>query len=130
MPYRVEANLNYTPTHEWVRSEGDGITVGVTDYAQHQLSDLVFIELPAPENYLEKGALLVTLESVKAVGEVYAPVSGVITTVNTALDEHPELVNTDPYGAGWLVTMTPRDPEELNGLMDSDAYARQTETSS
>jgi glycine cleavage system H protein len=112
-----------------VRREGDGITVGVTDFAQHQLSDLVYIELPTPGAMIEQGAVLVTLESVKAVGEVYAPVSGAITTVNTALEEHPELVNTDPYGQGWLVRLTPRDPEAINALMDSDAYARQTEPS-
>jgi len=124
MDYRIESDRRYTATHEWVKLDGPLAVMGVTDFAQHQLSDLVFVDLPSAGEPVEKGASLLTLESVKAVSDVFAPISGTIAEVNDALSEHPELVNADPYGEGWLVKLSPRDRAEADNLMDADAYAR------
>jgi glycine cleavage system H protein len=115
-------NLKYTNSHEWVRVEGKQIVVGITDFAQDQLSDLTYVELPTVGDSFSGQEEVAVVESVKAASDVYAPVSGTISAINNALLDRPELVNTDPYGEGWLYKMTPDDTTELEGLMDADQY--------
>jgi glycine cleavage system H protein len=116
------ADLKYTKDHEWVRS-GDGeATVGITQYAQAQLGDVVFVELPAVGRTVAQGEVFGTIESVKAVSELYAPVSGEVTAVNEALSTAPETVNTDPHGAAWIIKVKPSNAGELDGLLDAAAY--------
>jgi glycine cleavage system H protein len=117
------SQTKYTGDHEWVRVEGDSATVGITGYAQEQLGDVVFVELPEVGAELSKGAEAATVESVKAASEVYAAVSGSVTEVNGALEEEPGLVNSDPEGEGWFFKLTLSDAGELDGLMDAQAYA-------
>jgi glycine cleavage system H protein len=119
----VPENLKYTDQHEWVRVEGAEAVVGITDFAQHELTDIVFVELPAPGKELAKGDGLAVVESVKAVSDVYAPVSGVVVTANDKLSDQPELVNTDPYGEGWIARIKLDKPEEIAGLMDTAKYS-------
>jgi len=120
----IPTDLRYTKNDEWVRVEGKLGTVGITDYAQDQLSDIVFAEVilnvGAPAN---KGAVLGTVESVKAASDVYLPVSGTVTAVNDLLSETPEAINTDPYGQAWLLVLELSNPAELDGLMDAAAYS-------
>jgi glycine cleavage system H protein len=123
MAYRIDPQARYTETHEWVRVEGDVAVIGITDFAQHQLSDVVYVELPEVGEAIEAGARLGTFESVKAAADVYSPVGGEIVAANSALTEHPELVNTDPYAQGWLAKVTLRNREELDRLMDATTYA-------
>lgn len=116
-------DLKYTSSHEWVRTEADGsITVGITAHAQELLGDIVFVDLPKIDANLDAGAECLVVESVKAAADVYAPVSGTVTAVNEALSEEPELVNSDPYQAGWLFKMTPSKPAELASLLDAAGY--------
>jgi glycine cleavage system H protein len=115
-------DIRYTKDHEWARLDGDIIRIGVTDYAQDQLGDIVFVEVPEPGKVLKKGEECGTLESVKAVAEVYMPVSGEIIGVNTALEESPALVNTAPYTDGWIADVKPSNPSEMDALMAHDAY--------
>lgn len=115
-------NLHYTDAHEWLAAEASPSRMGITDYAQDQLGDVVFVELPEPGSHLEKGAVCATVESVKAVSEVYMPVSGTVSEVNRSLEDTPELVNRSPYGEGWILEITPDDPASLTDLMDSPAY--------
>lgn len=118
----------FTKDHEWIQLEDDGVaTVGITDYAQDQLGELVYVELPEVEQKLDAGSDAVVIESVKAAGEVKAPVSGSITAVNEALVDEPGKVNTDPMGDGWFVKMKVTDPSELDALMDEDAYKEYTD---
>ena len=112
----------YTEDHEWIDVDGDSATVGITDYAQSQLGDIVFAEVPAPGAELKKGGDAAVVESVKAASDVYAPVSGTVTEGNDALEEDPALVNTDPEGEGWFFKLTLSDTSELASLMDADAY--------
>lgn len=119
----VPENLKYTDQHEWVRAEGAEAVVGITDFAQHELTDIVFVELPDPGKVLVKGDNLAVVESVKAVSDVYSPVSGVVLTANDALSDKPELVNTDPYGEGWIARIKLDRADELAGLMDAAAYS-------
>lgn len=112
----------YTKTHEYVRVEGETGVVGITDYAQSQLGDVVFVELPPVGGKIKKGAEAATVESVKAAAEVNAPVSGEVLEVNSALADSPGLVNEDPSGKGWFFKMKLADTAELDGLMDEDAY--------
>jgi glycine cleavage system H protein len=112
----------FTKDHEWIAVEGDTATVGITDYAQGQLGDITFVELPADGASLTKGDSASVVDSVKAASDVYAPVSGTVGASNVTLGDAPELVNTDPEGEGWLWTMTLSDPGELAGLMDEAAY--------
>jgi len=112
----------YTEEHEWVRVEGDSATVGVTDFAQGQLGDVVFVEVPEAGKQLTKGGEAAVVESVKAASDVYAPVSGEVTEGNQALVDDPSLVNSDAEGEGWFFRLRLSDPSELDGLMDSDAY--------
>ncbi|MCZ7591936.1 MAG: glycine cleavage system protein GcvH [Kiritimatiellae bacterium] len=115
-------DLRYTTTHEWVRYKGKVATIGITDFAQDQLSDLTYVELPTEGDSFSAQEEVAVLESVKAASDIYAPISGTVTAVNKALLEKPELVNIDPYGEGWLFKMTPDDVSELESLMDADEY--------
>ncbi len=112
----------FTSEHEWIEVDGDTATVGITDYAQQQLGDIVFADVPAPGATLSKGGDAAVVESVKAASDVYAPVSGTVTEGNEALSEDPALVNTDPEGAGWFFKLTLSDTSELDELMDEAAY--------
>lgn len=114
--------LKYTEEHEWVLAEDDIVTVGITDFAQDQLGDVVFVELPEVGDTLEAGATLGVVESVKAVSDVYAPVSGEVVEINEGLVDEPETLNNSPYDAGWMVKVKPSDPSALNELMDVAAY--------
>ena len=123
MAYKTPSNLLYTSSHEWVTTEGDEVTVGITDYAQHALGDVVFVELPEIGRTLEQGDTFGAVESVKAASDLYAPVGGEVTAVNEALLDTPETVNTDPYAAGWILRMRPRDFAGDRGhLMDAAKY--------
>ena len=119
---KVPSDLKYTKTHEWVRVEGDTATVGITDHAQSQLTDIVFVDLPASGKAVTKGGSALVLESVKTVSDVYAPGNGTITAANTELKAHPELVNQDPYGKGWLFKMKLSGPIDPAVLLSPDAY--------
>jgi glycine cleavage system H protein len=114
--------LYYTQDHEWIDVDGDTGTVGITDYAQGQLGDITFVELPEAGSVLKKGDAPCVVDSVKAASDVYAPVSGTVTEANAALEGEPELVNTDPEQGGWLFRLTLADTSELEGLMDRAAY--------
>jgi glycine cleavage system H protein len=114
----------YTKEHEWVQSAGGAATVGITDFAQHELGDIVYVELPEIGRKVASRDVLGTIESVKAVSEIYAPVSGTITEVNALLSDKPETVNLDAHGAGWICKLTLADASELDGLMDAAAYGK------
>jgi glycine cleavage system H protein len=121
-------DLKYTEEHEWLATtEGGAVRVGITDYAQDQLGDVVFVELPKVGTAVEAGSPLGEVESTKSVSEIFAPVSGTVVAVNNALDDSPELVNSDPYGDGWIVEINATDPGALDGLMDAAAYQELTE---
>lgn len=120
----IPAGLRYTRDHEWLREETDGSTViGITDHAQQQLGELVYVELPEAGRGCTAGAALAVVESTKAASDVYAPVTGVVQEANAALNDQPELVNSDPYGAGWLVRLAPGAVAEPGRLLDAAAYA-------
>jgi glycine cleavage system H protein len=112
----------FTQDHEWIDVDGTSATVGITDYAQGQLGDIVFVEVPEAGHAVSKGGDAAVVESVKAASDVYAPVSGTVTLGNAALADDPALVNSDPEGEGWFFTLTLSDPTELDGLMDAAAY--------
>lgn len=112
----------YTQEHEWIEVDGGDATVGITDYAQGQLGDVVFVELPEAGRQLAKGKDAAVVESVKAASDVYSPVSGKVTEANAALEEDPSLVNSDPEGEGWFFRLTIADESELQGLMDEAGY--------
>jgi glycine cleavage system H protein len=114
--------VHYTQEHEWIRVEGDTATVGITDFAQGQLGDIVFVELPDAGRAVSKGGEAAVVESVKAASDVYAPVSGEVVEANQALADDPSLVNTDPEGKGWFFRLRLSDSSELDGLMDAGAY--------
>jgi len=116
------ANYRYTKEHEWVETKDGVATIGITDYAQSELGDVVFVELPAPGRKLETGKSFGTVESVKAVSEIYAPASGEVLESNGELAAKPETINSDPHGAAWLVKVRLSDPKELAALMDAAAY--------
>ena len=125
MAYQTPSNLLYAATHEWVSSDGDEITVGSSDYAQHALGDVVFVELPEVGRTLEQGEAFGAVESVKAASDVYAPVGGEVIEINRALEDAPETVNSDPYAAGWMIKLRARDFEgERGALMDAAAYEK------
>jgi glycine cleavage system H protein len=122
----VPEGLKYTSSHEWVRREDDGsITVGVTDHAQELLGDLVYVELPEPGRQLGRGQECAVVESVKAASDVYSPVAGEVVAVNTALTDKPELINQEPYGAGWLFRLKPANAAALDALLEAAAYQAQ-----
>jgi len=112
----------YTKDHEWIAATGDTATIGITDYAQHELGDVVFVELPKPGAKIEVGKSFGTVESVKAVSEIYAPTAGEVLEANGALHDTPEQINTDPHGAAWLIKIRLANPADVNNLMDAAAY--------
>jgi glycine cleavage system H protein len=121
-------DLKYTQEHEWIRSPGEAdgsVRVGITHYAQDQLGDIVYVSLPSVGDKVSAGAACGELESTKSVSDVYAPVDGEIVAVNETLDATPELVNSDPYGGGWLYELAPSDPASVDGLLDAAAYQAQ-----
>jgi len=115
-------NVRFTEDHEWARKEGGAVRVGIDDYAQDQLGDVVFVELPQVGDTFAKGDAFGSVESVKAVSELFMPLGGEISAINKNLEESPELVNTSPYEEGWMIDVKPDDPGELDALMASDAY--------
>ncbi len=121
----IPENLKYTKDHEWVSIEGDIATIGITDFAQHELGDIVFIEIETKGKALEAEAVFGTVEAVKTVSDLFLPMSGTITEVNPLLDTEPEKVNTDPYGDGWMVKMKVDNAEDVSKLMDADAYQKE-----
>lgn len=119
----IPTELRYASTHEWVRPDGEGVfTVGISDHAQSLLGDMVFVELPEVGSEVGSGDDIAVAESVKAASDVYAPISGEIVAVNEELEDSPELVNSDAYGDGWLFKIKAEDPEEVNALLDAEAY--------
>ena len=122
----VPTDLRYTKDHEWVRVEGDTATIGVTDFAADQLGDVVFVDLPEVGPRLEQFATFGVVESVKAVSDLFAPVSGEVVEVNAALAGKPELVNSDPFGGGWMIRVRVSDAAQVDGLLDAAAYERLT----
>jgi glycine cleavage system H protein len=118
----VPTDLRYTNDHEWVRVEGDEATIGITAYAADQLGDIVFVELPDTGRTVTQAAAFGVVESVKAVSDLFAPVSGDVVAANADLGANPELVNSDPYGAGWMIRVTLTDAGQLDSLLDADAY--------
>ena len=118
----VPDDLRYTKDHEWVRLDGDTATIGITQYAADQLGDIVFVELPDVGKAIEQFAAFGVVESVKAVSDLFAPVSGEVTDINGALAADPELVNSDPYGEGWMLKLRIADPAQLDDLLDGEAY--------
>jgi glycine cleavage system H protein len=116
-------DLKYTEEHEWVARAGDNtVRIGITDYAQDQLGEVVFVQLPELGQQVDAGSPAGEVESTKSVSEIFAPLSGEVTAVNDALDDNPELINSDPYGEGWIFEMTIADPESLDELLDAEAY--------
>jgi len=118
----VPTDLRYTNDHEWVRLEGDEATIGITAYAADQLGDIVFVELPDTGRAVEQAAAFGVVESVKAVSDLFAPVSGEVIAANADLAARPELVNGEPYGAGWMIRVRVSDPAQLDDLLDAEAY--------
>jgi len=118
----LSEDVRYTDDHEWARAEGDKVRVGLNDYAQDQLGDIVFVELPQVGDSFEQEETFGTVESVKAVAELYMPIGGEVIAVNSALEESPELVNESPYNDGWMIDVKPNDSAELEALMTIDAY--------
>lgn len=122
----VPGDLRYTPEHEYIRDLGDGVVeVGITDYAQGELGDVVYVELPKVGASFGKHDVFGTIEAVKAVSELFAPVAGEVTEVNTKLDQEPALVNSDPYGAGWMIRLRVKDAGDQSALLSADAYESQ-----
>jgi len=119
---RFPANLRYTKEHEWIKIEGDTATIGITDFAQKELGDIVYVEVETIGKDLEAGAVFGTVEAVKTVSDLFLPVSGKIVELNPALGSAPELVNNDPYGAGWMIKMTVKNPGDIEKLLDAAAY--------
>ena len=115
-------DYRYTKEHEWIKVTGATGTIGITDYAQHELGDVVFVELPAAGAKITTGQVFGSVESVKAVSEIFAPVSGEVTEANVALSDTPETLNSDPHGAGWLIKVKLANPAEVSSLMDAAAY--------
>jgi glycine cleavage system H protein len=123
----VPEDLRYSTDHEWARRVGDRIRVGITDFAQDALGDVVFVDLPTEGKAVEAGGMLGEVESTKSVSEIYAPVAGEVVAVNSALADSPERLNADPYGDGWICEIAPSDPASVDGLLDSSAYRQLTD---
>ena len=115
-------NLRYTKDHEWVKLDGETATVGITEFAQHELGDIVYVEIESVDKELDAGAVFGTVEAVKTVSDLYLPLKGTVLEVNPKLGSSPELVNTDPYGDGWMIKMKLSNPADVEGLMDATAY--------
>ncbi|HVM64153.1 MAG TPA: glycine cleavage system protein GcvH [Acidimicrobiales bacterium] len=120
----VPDDLHYTADHEWARVEGNRVRIGITDYAQDALGDVVFVQLPEPGTAVTAGTSMSEVESTKSVSDVYAPITGTIVEVNAELADAPQRLNEDPYGEGWLCTIEPADPASLGGLLDAAAYRK------
>lgn len=118
----IPRELRFTPTHEWIRPEDDGCTIGITDFAQTQLSDVTYVELPEVGEEVNAQDELAVLESVKAASDIYAPFAGVVTAVNEMVVDNPELINADPYGEGWLFKIEPENSADVDALLDADQY--------
>ena len=119
----IPKDLSYAKTHEWIANDGDGtVTIGITEYAQGSLGDLVFVELPEAGTKVSAGDAVAVVESVKAASDIYAPIDGEIVEINEDLDESPERVNEDPFGQGWLFKMAVNNADDLDGLLDAEAY--------
>lgn len=125
---KIPADLKYTEDHEWVRVEGDIAIVGITDYAQNELGDVVFVEIETEGEELDKGETFGTVEAVKTVSDLFMPVGGTVKEVNQDLADDPELVNKDPYGKGWMIKISINDSSELEGMMSADAYKKMIES--
>jgi glycine cleavage system H protein len=125
--YEIPDDCRYTRTDEWVRVDRNEARIGITDYAQSELSDIVFVELPEPRTQLEKGDALGVVESVKAVADLYAPLTGEVVSVHNALSEHPEWINEEPYGRGWIAVIAVEDTEELDALLSPEEYRKYVE---
>jgi len=121
---KVPPDLKYAKTHEWVRVTGDSANVGITDHAQHELTDVVFVELPAKGRSVKAGEACAVVESVKTASDIYSPVSGDVTEVNEEAVKNPALVNSDPYGAGWFYKVKLSNPKELEALLGAEEYGR------
>jgi glycine cleavage system H protein len=119
----IPQNLKYTKDHEWVRVEGDEVYIGITDFAQGELGDIVFVEVETVGETIEKEAVFGTIEAVKTVSDMFMPLSGEITEFNTLLEDSPELINSDPYGKGWIIKIRPNNISELNNLMSDSEYS-------
>src|ERR1043166_951797 len=122
---KIPAELKYAKSHEWARPAGDAAVVGISDHAQHELTDIVFVELPAVGRKVKAGEACAVVESVKTASDIYAPLSGEIVEVNQALSDKPELVNSDPYGQGWFFKIKMAEAGELQNLLDAPAYGKQ-----
>jgi len=118
----IPTDLRYTSDHEWIRLNGNTATVGITEFAQGELGDIVFVEIETVGSHIDKGGTFGTIEAVKTVSDLFIPVSGKVTERNTRIDDSPELINKDPYGEGWLIRIRMSDPSEVDALMDADAY--------
>jgi glycine cleavage system H protein len=125
MSSKVPADLKYAKSHEWVRLTGDVAVVGITDHAQHELTDVVFVELPAVGRKVKAGEACAVVESVKTASDIYSPVSGEVVEANKAVVDNPAVVNTDPYGAGWFYKVRPSAPTEVSNLLSAADYAKQ-----
>lgn len=125
---KVPANLLYTDDHEWVRVEGDEAVIGITDFAQNELGDIVFVEVETLDEELDKGDTFGTIEAVKTVSDMFMPVGGTVLEVNEALEDTPEIINSDPYGNGWIIKIKIADAGELDALLDADAYKNSIES--
>ena len=122
MTWNAPDDRRYTETDEWIMRTGDTAKIGITDYAQDQLSDIVYVELPASGLSFDKGDIIATVESVKAAADVHMPLSGVVTEANHMLEDEPDKVNSDPHGDAWFIKIKPNHPSEIESLMDSDTY--------
>jgi glycine cleavage system H protein len=126
-PVNIPADLRYSSDHEWIRQDGNTVTIGITEFAQDSLGDVVFVEAPEAASVVVAGDSFTEVESTKSVSDIYAPVSGTIVAINEKLDDTPELLNSDPYGDGWICSIEMSDPSQLDGLMDADSYRALTE---
>lgn len=124
----VPDELRYSSDHEWIRVEGDKVRVGITDYAQDALGDVVFVQLPEVDQDVEGGAGIAEVESTKSVSDIYAPVAGTVVEVNSDLEGTPEVLNGDPYGEGWIFVLSVADPASLDALLDAEGYRALTES--
>jgi glycine cleavage system H protein len=125
MSANVPADLKFAKSHEWVRLEGDTATIGITDHAQHELTDVVFVELPAAGRKVAAGEACAVVESVKTASDIYSPLSGEVVAVNTQLAQHPELVNNEPYKGGWFFKLKLAQPSEADRLLNAESYTKQ-----
>jgi glycine cleavage system H protein len=119
----IPADLHYTSDHEWIRITGNTALAGITDFAQGELGDIVFVEIETVGNHLEKGSTFGTIEAVKTVSDLFLPLSGTVLEMNEKINANPDVINKDPYGEGWLIKMTIDDPSQVSELMDAKAYA-------